>query len=247
MDLIDTTLKGKLDRVTICHKGKTITVNSNALKAHLNHGDVQGDNGVTIKCYDWGNVGDTCEINGITYTIVDGTMLRLMIENLEDVTKVCTTKVTNMIVMFDFSGLNQDISSWDVSNVTNMLGMFSYSAFNQDISIWDVSNVTNMSEMFRSSPFNQDIGSWDVSNVTNMTFMFAEDGGEPPFINSPFNQDISSWDVSNVSNMQGMFLNSSFNQDISNWNVTNVTECNSFSGNTPQGIFPKPIFTNCTE
>ena len=29
-------------KVTICHKGKTISVNKHALKAHLNHGDYKG-------------------------------------------------------------------------------------------------------------------------------------------------------------------------------------------------------------
>ena len=120
VELIGTTLKGKLDKVTICHYDvemdiwKSISINGNALKAHLNHGDVVGDciscpiylddNGVTIKCYDWGNVGDTGEINGITYTIVDETGLRQMINNGEDITKVCTTKVTNMREMFEEIG-----------------------------------------------------------------------------------------------------------------------------------------------
>ncbi len=30
------------ERVTICHKGRTITISSSALNAHLNHGDVEG-------------------------------------------------------------------------------------------------------------------------------------------------------------------------------------------------------------
>lgn len=30
------------DKVTICHKGKTIVINSSALKAHLKHGDKMG-------------------------------------------------------------------------------------------------------------------------------------------------------------------------------------------------------------
>ena len=32
----------KPERVTICHKGRTITISSSALNAHLNHGDVEG-------------------------------------------------------------------------------------------------------------------------------------------------------------------------------------------------------------
>lgn len=40
-ELIGTSLKSKKGKVTICHKGKIITVNGNALKAHLKHGDVQ--------------------------------------------------------------------------------------------------------------------------------------------------------------------------------------------------------------
>ena len=46
------------------------------------------------------NVGDTGVINGVTYTVVDETMLREMVANEEDVTKVVTTKVTDMNRMF---------------------------------------------------------------------------------------------------------------------------------------------------
>ena len=178
-------------------------------------------NGITIKCYEWGPVGHVGEVNGVTYTIVDEEMLREMIENNEDVTTVCTTKVLNMSELFLDTTFNGNISSWDVSNVTDMTFMFSYSSFNQDISAWDVSNVTSMKGMFHS------IDLW-----VNL---------DP----NPFNQDISSWDVSNVEDMSYMFFHSSFNQDLSGWNVANVTQCMNFSTVTPQWVLPKPNFTNC--
>ena len=53
-------------------------------------------NGVTIKACDDANVGDTGVVNGVTYTVVDEAMLRAMVANEEDVTKVATTKVTDM-------------------------------------------------------------------------------------------------------------------------------------------------------
>lgn len=65
-ELIGISLKGKKGKVTICHKGKSITVNGNALKAHLKHGDVQlidadGDGWVTFEneCMDGGDCDDT--------------------------------------------------------------------------------------------------------------------------------------------------------------------------------------------
>ncbi|MDB9994433.1 BspA family leucine-rich repeat surface protein, partial [Flavobacteriaceae bacterium] len=95
------------------------------------------DNGITIKACDDANVGDTGVINGITYTVVDETMLREMIANEEDETKVVTTKVTDMERMFDFSFFNLDISTWDTSNVTTMRYMFyGATAFNQPIGDW---------------------------------------------------------------------------------------------------------------
>jgi len=187
------------------------------------------ENGVTIKSYEWAEVGQQGILNGETYTIVDETMLRDMAENDEDVTKVCTSKVTDMSGLFVgnfFSGeinpFNQDIGSWDVSNVTDMNSMFMRSSFNKDISSWDVSGVTSMVSMFTNTPFDQPIGSWDVSSVNDMSSMFFY---------SSFNQDISSWDVSNVTNMSQMFSGSTFNQNISSWNVSNVTNMsNMFSG-----------------
>ena len=185
------------------------------------------DNGITIKACDDANVGDTGVIDGVTYTVVDEAMLREMVGNEEDVTKVATTRVTDMNRLFYlgtddagdpiYSDFNQQIGSWDVSNVTNMSTMFARGeAFNQDISSWDVSNVTNMNSMFLiSQSFNQPIGNWDVSNVISISFMFA---------GSLFDQDISNWDVSSVTNMRTMFANTPFNQPIGDWNVSNVTD-----------------------
>jgi surface protein len=172
------------------------------------------DNGITIKACEDANVGDTGVIDGVTYTVVDEAMLREMVENEQDVTKLATTKVTDMKYMFYDATFNQPIGNWDVSNVTDMGAMFRGATFNQPISNWDVSNVTDMGAMFRGATFNQPIGSWDVSNVTDMSSMFY---------NSTFNQPIGNWDVSNVTYMGGMFRDSSYNQPINSWNVSNVT------------------------
>ena len=211
------------------------------------------ENGVTIKACDDANIGDVGTINGVDYTVVDRAMLDQMIANNEDLTVVCTTRVTDMHFMFsdnqvfnqpidnwdvssvtDMSNMfvaanfNQPIGNWDVSSVTNMHSMFSqYSAFNQPIGDWDVSSVTNMSHMFSQySAFNQDIGNWDVSSVTNMWFMFHQ--------YSAFNQPIGNWDVSSVNDMSYMFSqNSAFNQDIGDWDVSSVNDMDSmFRGNT---------------
>ena len=189
------------------------------------------ENGVTIKACEDANVGDTGVINGVTYTVVDETMLREMVDNEEDVTALVTTKVTNMFELFFIdletpTDFNQDISSWDVSNVTDMGYMFAVATvFNQDISSWDVSSVTNMRTMFyKAETFNQPIGDWDVSNVASMRSIFNRA--------SAFNQDISNWDVSNVTSMKYMFyVAQSFNQPIGNWDVSNVTDMQQmFSG-----------------
>ncbi len=218
------------------------------------------DNGVTIKCYDWGEVGDTGEVNGVTYTIVNSSQLKSLFGSNGNVSIVCTSKINDMSYMFYNSPFNQDISSWDVSNVTDMGQMFSSSQFNQDISSWDVSNVTLMGNMFRDSQFNQDISSWNVSNVTIMFGMFAssafnQDIGSwdvskvthmgSMFNYSQFNQDISSWNVSNVTDMGLMFNSSQFNQDISSWDVSKVTICANFSTGAISWTLPKPNFTNC--
>ena len=102
-------------------------------------------------------------------------MLYKMVANDEDVTKVVTTNITNMGLMFDHKRFNQDICSWDLGNGKDMNGMFDrVSSFNQDIGPWDVINVTNMQFVFfGAESFNQNISSWDVSGVISMNDMFA--------------------------------------------------------------------------
>ena len=209
------------------------------------------ENGVTIKAHDWAEVGQEGAVNGVTYKIIDREMLDVMIENGEDVTKVCTTKIDDMseliswrnIGIINSASFDQDISTWDLTNVNNMNSMFDRaSSFNQDISNWNVGNVSDMERCFVDAiSFNQPIGSWDVSQVTSMIAMFLNTasfdqdlgswdvgnvtGMRQMFQLTPFNQDISKWDVSNVTTMSTMFYeNIYFNQDISNWNVSEVTD-----------------------
>jgi surface protein len=191
------------------------------------------DNGVTIKAYDWASAGNKGYIDGVEYTIVNETTLREMVANDEDVTKVVTTKVTDMnnllngynlssdnIISFTNSLFNQDIGNWDTSNVTDMSNMFASAIlFNQDISKWNTSSVTNMKQVFfRAILFNQPIGNWDVSNVADMSGIFRSGTNTK----HTFNQDISDWNVSNVVDMSSMFSGCAFNKDISSWDVSNV-------------------------
>lgn len=173
-------------------------------------------------------VGESFEINGVSYLVVNKQMIKDAVNGVnttnpstglawvqEDLTKFCTSKVTNMQNLFYEKPFNLNISSWDVSNVTNMEFMFRATTnFNQNIGNWDVSGVTNMGGMFSGAQkFNQNLNDWDVSNVTNMSSMFAGSG---------FDENISSWDVSNVTLMKSMFSSCSFNGDIGNWDVGNV-------------------------
>ena len=181
-----------------------------------------------------GNIGN------VTYTVVNLTTLKFLIEQGDDVTKVVPSLVTDMRDLFkNNTTFNQDISTWDVSNVTDMVGMFRNTPFDQPIGDWDVSNVTNMEYMFYgATAFNQPIGDWDVSSVTNMIDMFAGTAFNQPIGNwdvsnvttmwymfdaSAFNQPIGDWDVSSVIDIYGMFFQSAFNQPIGNWDVSNVT------------------------
>ena len=182
------------------------------------------DNGVTIKAYPCANIGDVGIVNGVEYTVVDNEILFQMRGDFgqiitADLTRLCTTRVTNMSELFlCYEEFNQPIGNWDVSNVTDMSGMFA-----------------NECEDFHN--FNQDISQWDVSNVTDMSYMFSM---------ANFNQDISQWDVSNVTKMSSMFYRSDyFNQPLHNWDVENVTYCAYFSLGASAWTLPQPNFTNC--
>jgi surface protein len=172
------------------------------------------DNGVTCICE---NVkpGEKGLINGIEYEVVDNQLIRQRRDQGADMTKLCTSLVTNMGSLFYDKSFNQAIGNWDVSKVTNMERMFHNSPFNQDIGKWDVGNVTNMAFMFHQAGFNKAIGNWNVSNVTTMLLMFQ---------GSPFNQPIGNWDVGKVRSMHRMFEATPFNQPINNWDVSNVTD-----------------------
>ena len=227
------------------------------------------ENGITIKAESWAKVGDNGIINGVLYTVVDEEALRVMIANNEDVTKVVTTKVTNMNNLFKGkSSFNQQITSWDVSNVTTLRDAFhSAETFNQNLNNWDVSNVEDFAGVFNGAiSFNGDISNWNVSSGTDFIYMFHaardfnQDIGNWVLVNLvstermfagayKFNQDISSWDMSNNSNMGFMFYDAKeFNQDLSSWCVTKIaTAPTNFDTNATAWTLPKPVWGTCPE
>ncbi len=150
-------------------------------------------NGITIKCEKC-KVGQKGKVNEIEFEVVDNDLLRTRIKQGADLSKLCTSLVTDLSTdndegFFLNRDFNQNIANWDVSNVVTMKWMFINTAFNQPIGIWDVSYVKNMKGMFQNSPFNQPIANWNVSKVTDMSWMFS---------NSLFNQSINKWCVTSI-------------------------------------------------
>ncbi len=266
---LDLDLDGITDDIDQCENTpvNSALVSSTGCKIDLFY---YAENGVTIKALEIAEVGMQDEFNGNTYTVVDKTQLKNMIDNGQDISYVVTSKITDMQGLFQMVGNDDedyeygDITHWDVSNVTNMIDMFAGAKyFNQDLSNWNVSNVTHMTYLFGSTSFNYDISNWDVSNVEDMRLMFHVSPFNKPIGNwdvskvdnmqgmfagnYSFNQDISNWDVSNVVNMKNMFLNAtSFNQDLSSWDVSNVSDCDSFWNGSTSWELSKPVFTICS-
>lgn len=178
-------------------------------------------NGTTIKATPEAEIGESYQLNGISYLLVDSAMLYTLAAESGDLSKVVTSRITNL------QGLLEHLPAYPDSE------------FHQDISHWDVSHVTDMSYVLsHAGQFNADISNWDVSQVTNMErmFMFAE----------RFNQDISNWDVSRVTNMFHMFQGAwSFDQNLSTWTIEQVIKCAFFDEGTLLWRAPKPIFRNC--
>ena len=110
-------------------------------------------------------------------------------------------------------GVDQNLSTWDVSNVTNMSGMFSGAAFTNGGSgslAWsDTSSVTDMRSMFVSAAGLTSVSLLDTSNVENMSFMFAAR------VNRSTLTSISLPKTGNVTNMSAMFSNA--------YNITTVS------------------------
>lgn len=112
------------------------------------------DNGITIKAKEWAAIGATGTIGPHTYTVVNEEMLREMLANEEDVTKIATSKVTDMSTMFyGAETFNQSIGNWDLSKVTSVHNMFyGATSFNQDLSAWDLDAVTDCAKFSYDTP-----------------------------------------------------------------------------------------------
>ena len=179
------TLDNAQNRVDVCHvngKGEyqKITIADAAFETHIAHGDASigdevpdrpgyifdedcapqapnfflADNGITIRCPD-AKPGATGDVNGVEYEAVDRELLIVRRDQGEDLTRLCTTPVTDMSEIFTHAlSFNQDIGNWDTGNVTDMTAMFADAEFfNQDLSGWCVSNIPSMPMYFDSAAF----------------------------------------------------------------------------------------------
>ena len=116
--------------------------------------------------------GEKASFNGVVYEVVDNTLLRERIRQQVNLSKLCTSLVTDMSGIFFNTKISQPIHYWDVSQVEDMSRMFAQSIFNHPIGNWDVSKVKIMRSMFQDSCFNQPIDYWDVSQVQDMGYLF---------------------------------------------------------------------------
>lgn len=161
----------------------SITINSNVTVIAIFKSQapiVLDNNSVTLRAREGVTAGTTHDLSGVTYTVVDNTMLNDWISTDKDLSKAVTTLVTDMKELFKGNTtFNTTISSWDVGSVTTMEGMFEgASSFNKDISNWETNNVKNMNKMFDgASSYDQDMSKWCVTNLSTEPTNFSRNSG----------------------------------------------------------------------
>jgi surface protein len=106
-------------------KGNLLLVSAAVRQAPPSESYYVAPNGVTVMCPGVA-VGDTFDINGVTFTRVNSSTLKsLAKKKSSQLTTSCTTGITSMSGLFRRKkNFNVDISSWDVSSVTDMYNMF---------------------------------------------------------------------------------------------------------------------------
>jgi surface protein len=106
-------------------KGNLLLVSAAVRQAPSSGPYYLAPNGVTVMCPGV-KVGDTFDINGVTYTRVNSSTLKsLAKDSSPQLTTSCTTGIISMSNLFQNKlQFNVDISSWDTSSVTTMHNMF---------------------------------------------------------------------------------------------------------------------------
>lgn len=92
--------------------------------------------------------------------------------NVSFLSKLNTSKVTNMDSMFSYCKNITSCPDFDTSNVTNMRSMFINCKNLASAPLFDTSNATNMSSMFVYCMKLTTIPAFNVSNVTNLNGTF---------------------------------------------------------------------------
>ncbi len=202
----------------------------------------RAENQVTLKATEEAEVGKEYLFEGKRYLVVDDSLLREAIKTEADLSRIITSKVTDMSYLFYMSPLKDpQISGWDVSNVKTMTWMFGLAPIiNPDLSHWDTGSVVDFSDMFNGAKkFQGDISKWNTSSGERFNGMFFEtefngylndwDMSSAKILSGmfddakQFNQPLDKWNTSQVEDMGGMFAEAiSFDQDISMWDVRKV-------------------------
>ncbi len=126
------------------------------------------------------------------------------LEQIENLSYLDTTGVTNMSMMFNSAVALEslDLSSFDTSAVTSMRDMFGQARSLQEIKgldAFETEHVRNMEGMFRNTAVHElDLSSFDTSSVTDMFRMFAH-------THNLKSLDLRGFDTRAVTNMEEMF------------------------------------------
>lgn len=179
----------------------------------------RAENQVTLKASSEAEVGKEYLFEDKLYLVVDDSLLREAIKSESDLSRLITTKVTDMSYLFYMSPLKDpQISEWDVSNVKTMTWMFGLAPIiNPDLSHWDTRSVVDFSDMFNGAKkFQGDISGWNTSSGERFNGMFFE---------TEFNGYLNDWDMSSAKNLSGMFDDAKqFNQPLDKWNTSSVED-----------------------